>query len=140
MKNKSTIFLLLLSLAGFFDSAYLTILHYKNAIPPCSITNGCEIVLTSRFATILGVPIALFGVIFFLALIFLLLLGNIKYFKLLTLQGVGVSIALLYIQAFILHAYCQYCLLVEAIIFIMLLLSFRLDSPAELNEEKNKQD
>ncbi|KKQ40921.1 MAG: Vitamin K epoxide reductase, partial [Candidatus Levybacteria bacterium GW2011_GWB1_37_8] len=74
MKNKSFVFLLLLSLAGFFDSAYLTILHYKNVIPPCAIAKGCETVLTSRFSVFFGIPIALIGSLFFLALIFLLLL------------------------------------------------------------------
>src|SRR3989344_2796051 len=83
MKNKSFVFLLLLSLAGFFDSAYLTILHYKNVIPPCAIAKGCETVLTSRFSVFFGIPIALIGSLFFLALIFLLLLGFSKYFKLL---------------------------------------------------------
>src|SRR3989338_4253784 len=76
MKNKSFVFLLLLSLAGFFDSAYLTILHYKNVIPPCAIAKGCETVLTSRFSVFFGIPIALIGSLFFLALIFLLLLEN----------------------------------------------------------------
>lgn len=115
------IILLLLSLVGFFDSSYLTILHYRNVIPPCSITFGCETVLTSQFAAILGIPISLFGSLFFLALILLLLLKitrNIffNYFKLLTLVGLAVAIVLFYIQAFVLHAFCQYCLLVEAVI------------------------
>lgn len=124
MKNKTFVFLLILSLAGFFDSAYLTILHYKNLIPPCTIALGCEKVLTSKYATISGVPISLFGVFFFLALIFLLLLGLNKYFKLLNLAGVGVAVILLYLQVFVLRAYCQYCLLVEAIIFAIFILSF----------------
>ncbi|OGH24448.1 MAG: hypothetical protein A3B47_01675 [Candidatus Levybacteria bacterium RIFCSPLOWO2_01_FULL_39_24] len=123
------IVLLILSLAGFFDSSYLTIVHYKNIIPPCSITHGCEKVLTSQFATIFGVPISLFGSLFFLVLIFLLLLGWIKYFKWLTLAGVAVSIVLLYIQAFVLHAFCQYCLLVEAIIFTIFIVSFKQKEP-----------
>lgn len=123
MKNKYSVFLLIFSLAGFFDSAYLTILHYKHVIPPCTISLGCEKVLTSQFATILGIPLGVFGSLFFLTLIFLLLLGLNKYFKLLTLAGVVVSLVLLYIQAFILHAYCQYCLLVEAIIFSIFILS-----------------
>lgn len=117
---------LILSIAGFFDASYLTILHYKNIIPPCTIALGCETVLTSQFATIFGIPIALFGSLFFLTLIFLLLLGFLKYFKLLILSGVLVSVILIYIQAFILHAFCQYCLLNEAIIFAIFILSFRL--------------
>lgn len=124
MKNKSSVFLLIFSLAGFFDSSYLTILHYRNIIPPCLIAKGCETVLTSQFSTILGIPIALLGSLFFLTLIFLLLLGFFNYFKLLILAGVVVSVVLFCIQAFILHAFCQYCLLSEAIIAAIFILSF----------------
>ena len=126
-----TIALLFLSIAGFFDAAYLTILHYQNAIPPCAIAKGCETVLTSQFSTILAIPISLIGSLYFLVLIFLILLITQKepkkffaYFKLLAILGVIVSIVLIYIQAFILNAFCQYCLLSEAIIFAIFLLSF----------------
>jgi len=126
MKNKSFVFLLLLSLAGFFDSAYLTILHYKNVIPPCAIAKGCETVLTSRFSVFFGIPIALIGSLFFLALIFLLLLGFSKYFKLLISLGVVASVILFSIQAFVLRAFCQYCLPVELIILLQFTLSINL--------------
>lgn len=123
------VILLILSLAGFFDSSYLTILHYKNIIPPCALARGCETVLTSQFSTILGIPIALLGSLFFITLIFILLLENqknefFKYFKLLTLAGVAASIFLFSIQAFILHAFCQYCLLSEIIILAIFISSF----------------
>lgn len=116
--------LLILSIAGFFDSNYLAILHYRNAIPSCVANLGCETVLTSKFSTILGIPIALFGSLFFIALIIFLLLDLTKYFKLLTLVGLAVSIFLFYTQAFILHAFCQYCLLSEGIILAIFILSF----------------
>lgn len=128
MKNKSSVLLLILSLAGFFVSSYLTILHYKQIIPPCTIAKGCETVLTSQFSTILGIPIALIGSLFFLTLIFLVLLNQkrfFRYFKILILLGVLVSVNLFFIQAFVLNAFCQYCLLVEAIILSIFILSFR---------------
>lgn len=126
--TKSKVILLLLSIAGFFDSAYLTILHYKDIIPPCAIAKGCETVLTSQFSTLLGIPIALLGSLFFLTLIFLLLLeskqnGFFKFFKLLALTGVAVSIILFSVQAFILHAFCQYCLLSEVIMLAIFILT-----------------
>lgn len=141
--------LLLLSIAGFFNAFYLTILHYKNTIPPCDLAKGCESVLTSQFATILGVPIALIGALYFLTLIFLILSstfqnrtdnsastpnkkvldllnqkkGFFRYFKILTLLGVLVSVNLFFIQAFILRAFCQYCILTEIIILAIFILS-----------------
>lgn len=130
MKLKKII-LLILSIAGFFDSTYLTILHYKHVIPPCTIALGCETVLTSQFSTIFGIPIALFGSLFFLSLIILLLLGFLRYFKILILLGLLVSVNLFFIQAFVLHAFCQYCLLSEVIILAIFILSFILKGKQE---------
>lgn len=128
IKNKSSVLLLILSLTGFFVSSYLTILHYKNIIPPCTTVKGCETVLTSQFSTILGIPIALIGSLFFLTLIILTLLNQKKffrYFKILVLLGVLVAVNLFFIQAFVLRAFCQYCLLVEAIILAIFIVSFK---------------
>jgi|WetSurMetagenome_2_1015567.scaffolds.fasta_scaffold15891_2 uncharacterized membrane protein len=122
--TKSKIAILILSIIGFFDSSYLTIVHYEHIVPPCTVTHGCETVLTSKFATFMGIPIALSGVLFFLVLIVLLLLGASLYFKIWLYGGVGVSFVLLYLQAFVIHAYCQYCLLVEAVVLTTLILSF----------------
>lgn len=131
--TRTRIILLLLAIAGFFDASYLSILHYKNIIPPCTIAKGCETVLTSQFSTIFNAPIALFGSFYFLTSVFLLLLifqnpakKLLFCFKLLSFSGVIVSIILIYIQTFILHAFCQYCLLTEAIIFTIFILSFNL--------------
>lgn len=126
--TKSKIALLLLSIAGFFDSSYLTILHYQNVIPPCNVALGCETVLTSQFSEIYGVPIALFGSIFFLTLIFLLLLSKNQtlfiFFRFMVLAGLLVSVVLFAIQAFILKAFCQYCILSEIIILGIFIVSF----------------
>lgn len=121
--NIKKIIILILAIAGFFDSSYLTITHYKHIVPPCTITRGCEAVLNSRFAEIYGIPLASLGILFFVVLIFLLFLGMNKCFKLWLWGGVGVSIILIYLQAFVLHAYCQYCLLVEAFVFGIFILN-----------------
>jgi uncharacterized membrane protein len=125
--------LIILSLAGFFISAYLAILHYKDAFPPCSIVTGCETVLTSQFATIFGIPLGVFGGIYFLTLIFSLLAEKennnfFRYFRLLTLAGLVVAVILFVLQAFVLHAYCQFCLLVEIIILGIFILDYPFSS------------
>src|SRR5579872_6247498 len=58
----------ILGFLGFLDATYLTILHYKNTIPPCTL-HGCEVVLSSVFATIGGVPIALIGAGYYLVVL-----------------------------------------------------------------------
>ena len=125
--TRTRIALLLLSIAGFFDSAYLTISHYQKTIPPCTIAKQCDTVLTSQFSTILGIPIVLIGSLYFLALIFLLLINRFPflYFKLLAFSGLVVSAILFGIQAFVLQAYCQYCILSEIIVLTIFVLSLK---------------
>jgi uncharacterized membrane protein len=59
----------LTSIAGLVDATYLTITHYTKALVPCSVTHGCETVLRSSYAEVLGVPIAAFGIVFYLVVL-----------------------------------------------------------------------
>lgn len=124
---KKNFLLLAFSIAGFFDSSYLTILHYKNITPPCEIAKGCETVLTSQFSTIAAIPVALIGALYFLFLIFVILQRGwlFRYFKFFAFLGVLASLYFFYTQAFILKAFCQYCLLSEVIILGIFILSFK---------------
>ncbi|HYJ89737.1 MAG TPA: vitamin K epoxide reductase family protein, partial [Pyrinomonadaceae bacterium] len=51
----------IVALVGLADAIYLTIHHYTAEPVPCAITGGCEMVLTSPYAEIAGVPLAAFG-------------------------------------------------------------------------------
>src|SRR5258706_9976569 len=91
----------ILSFLGFLDTVYLTITHYRNIIPPCSIAHGCEKVLTSQFSTVAGIPIQIPGIILYISLIILLILflqtKNKLFFYLLSaivLAGLIVSVVL----------------------------------------------
>ena len=114
--------LVVLALAGFFISFYLTLTHYRDLIPPCYVTSGCESVVTSRYATILGVPLSLIGAVFFAAMFFLgiaLITGPpkkvVRAYELLAFAGVLAAVVLFLIQAVLLRAYCTYCLGTEVI-------------------------
>lgn len=120
LKNKFIIYSAIVAFLGFLDATYLTIIHYKNIIPPCTI-GSCETVLTSKYAVILGIPLALLGSLFYLSVIFvcLLILTNykkiyLKIFYLLATMGFVASLILVGIQAIELKAFCQYCLLSAA--------------------------
>lgn len=109
---------LVLSGLGFIDATYLSVEHWSAVVPPCSLAGGCEVVLTSRYATVGSVPIALFGAIYYLA-VFLLAYGyfdsgRLAWLRLaswLAVLGFAVSLVLVYLQFFVLRALCQYCLL-----------------------------
>lgn len=107
-----------LAVVGLSDATLLTKEHYSGLVLPCTVTHGCETVLTSKYAVVFGVPLALLGVIFYLTVLvsalyllsnpnrrlkqFILLLGTIGFIS---------SLGLIYIQGAVLHAWCQYCLL-----------------------------
>lgn len=135
-RSKLLIYSIILASFGFIDSLYLTIVHYKNLTPPCSL-KGCETVLTSSYSMVGPIPIAILGVIFYLVVILTCLLiliegmkGLLKFFHFAILIGFFFSIVLFLIQFAILHSFCQYCLLSEAIsagLFALSLLTFRED-------------
>jgi uncharacterized membrane protein len=115
--NKLIFYALIIGILGFLDATYLTIQHYKNVIPPCTIS-GCEIVLTSQYSTILGIPLALLGSFFYLTVIILALVLLTSFrkiilqvFYLFSITGLLVSLALLFLQAFVIKSFCQYCLI-----------------------------
>ncbi len=109
---------ILVSFLGFLDAGFLTVEHFRGAVPPCNITHGCEAVTTSVYSQILGIPVALLGALYYLTMF----LGTILYLdtkrelilKLLayfTITGLLFSLWFTFVQAVLLKAFCQYCLL-----------------------------
>ncbi len=109
---------LLLSLFGFLDATYLTIQHYRGGDQTCGALWDCAAVANSPYAEIGGIPTAVFGVLYYL-LIFLLSVAYVdtKQIRLLSLivplTGIGflVSLILVYLQVFVIHALCLYCMI-----------------------------
>ena len=119
----------IVALAGIADAAYLTIHHYTAEPVPCSIIEGCEQVLTSPYATIGGVPLAIFGLLAYFtafSLALLTIFGNRMMWRLFGAQVIimaGFSAWLVYVQAELIGAFCQFCLL-SALITMTLLIIF----------------
>ncbi len=105
------------ALIGLADAIYLTIKHYTGEAVPCSIIEGCEQVLTSSYAEIAGVPLAIFGAAAYFvafALAILAAFGSVQAWMLFGVQVVLMTIFtawLIYLQAFVIEAFCQFCLL-----------------------------
>ena len=114
------------ALIGLVDSVYLTVNHFTSGVVPCSIVSGCETVLTSQYAEIQGVPLAALGSLaYFVAfsLSILAAFGNRLMWTLFGIQVVLMSlvtVVLLYLQAFVIQAFCQFCLLSALTTFTML--------------------
>ncbi len=124
-----TLTLSLVAVIGFLDATYLTINHIVFGSTPCTLLEGCEIVTSSVYSTIFGVPVALFGAIFYLIVLLLSLwyLDSRQPWALLVISYLSVpavlaSVVFVGLQAFVLKAFCLYCLisaLTSTIIFIL---------------------
>lgn len=118
----------LLALAGFLDATYLTISHYSGGAVACGPTGGCDVVLSSRWATLGGFPIAATGVLYYAVASLLAWTPSRAWtratawsFALLTGAALGVSAFLFYLQLDVIGAWCRFCL-VSAVITTLLFL------------------
>lgn len=117
------------ALIGLADAVYLTIHHYTAVPVPCGEAFDCGSVLSSQYAEIAGVPLAVFGALAYFAafsLAVLRIFGNRTAWKLFGLQVVlmaGFTLWLIYLQSFVIKAYCQYCLLSAAVTFTLLIIA-----------------
>lgn len=109
------------SLLGLADALYLTVEHVTGQSVRCTIVAGCSEVLSSQYAVVAGVPLALIGAAAYFSVFSLATLAAFGYriaATLLTLLVVLmflVSLWLIYLQAFVIHAFCQFCLLSAAV-------------------------
>src|SRR5713226_9730396 len=111
----------LLSLVGLADSIYLTIQHLTGQSLRRTIISGCSEVLSSPYSHIGSVPLAALGAIAYFAVFDLSILSAFGYrfarpllTALLAVMFL-MTLWLLYLQAFVIHHFCQYCLLSAAV-------------------------
>ena len=115
--KKLILFFIVFSFIGFLDAAYLTVQHYTQGILPCYVFKGCDLVTSSPYATIAGFPIALLGAFYYLTILLVSILfldtSNTKLLRVLAnlpILGFLVSLFLVYLQLFVIHAICFYCM------------------------------
>jgi uncharacterized membrane protein len=108
---------LVLALAGTGVAAYLTSVHYDDKLLLCGV-GDCETVQHSRYAEIAGVPIALLGLLMYLAILALVLLRwrRPNLYPTASMIGFAVALAgtiyaayLTYVEIWVLDAICQWC-------------------------------
>lgn len=113
--------LIIVSFLGFLDASWLTVAHYAGLDLNCTILKGCEEVTTSEYSLILGLPVALLGVFYYLTVLLLSLIYFdtknrfiLKIIPPLTVAGLLASAWFVYLQFFIIKAICEYCMLSAA--------------------------
>jgi len=111
---------ILISLIGLGDAIYLTVHHLTGRSVRCAISTGCDAVLASPYAAFAGIPIAALGALAYFAAFCLATLAAYGYDRarvwlaLVVILMLFSTLWLLYLQAFALHAFCDYCLLSAA--------------------------
>ena len=120
--------LLVLTLIGVGVATYLTYIHYAGIKPLCGKNGGgCQLVQTSEYSKLAGVPVALIGLIGYVAILASLLLPESESGRLatvaMTVVGFGFSGYLTYREIFSIHHLCDWCLSSFVIIFLLMCLS-----------------
>jgi uncharacterized membrane protein len=109
------------SLVGLTDAIYLTVQDLTGQNLRCTIVTGCAEVLGSKYAHIGSVPLASAGAVAYFTVFSLAILAafGYRFAKPLLAALVGVmflmTLWLLYLQAYVIHHFCQYCLLSAAV-------------------------
>jgi uncharacterized membrane protein len=102
-----------LAAAGLLISAYLSWVHFVGVDPVCvGGSGGCETVQSSRYATVLGVPVAVLGIIGYAGLLLSAAMRSevgVYLGFLFALVGTLFSAYLTYLEIFVIHAICQWC-------------------------------
>jgi uncharacterized membrane protein len=135
---------LALAIAGIADAIYLTIVHYDSTALVCGI-GDCHTVQASKYAEIAGVPIAILGLLMYVAIT---VLGAAR-FRLpafadrltfmnfaLALAGTAYAAYLTYLEIAVINAICQWCVVSALLTLAILLVEgtsvwFGLEAPEE---------
>ncbi len=129
--RKLVMTLLIFSFLGFLNATYLSAEYFVGAVPNCFFLHGCELITAGEYSTIGPIPVAYMGLIFYL-IIFALVIAYrecgtrkiLRYLGYLTFFGFLFSLWLVYLQSFIIEAFCLYCMIsaaMSAVLFVLVL-------------------
>jgi uncharacterized membrane protein len=125
--------LIALSVIGVLDSIYMTIYKLTNNNSMCLGSGDCSTVNASRYAEVNGIPVALIGVVGYLAILAVLVLegrgggffkenGSLLVFGL-SLTGFLFTVWLIYVEIALIKAICPFCLVSQITMTLIFLLS-----------------
>ena len=120
----------LVSLVGLVDAIYLTVEHLSGNTLRCTIITGCSEVLSSPYASVKGMPLAGLGAIAYFTVFSAATLAAFGYkaagkFVMFVVALMFLfTLWLIYLQAFVIKAFCQFCLLSALVTTVMTILIF----------------
>ena len=142
-RTYSLIAIMLLSLAGMYFGIILTQFHYallerqdnpSAELLPCTLSDSfnCDLVNSSSYSELFGIPVAFLGFLFYL---FLFLSCIVCFWKkkyatkilvvlhVIVIVGILFSAYLFYVAYFIIGAICPYCIIMDSITIALLILT-----------------
>jgi uncharacterized membrane protein len=134
MTQKTTLWVFsVVALFGLLDAAYLTYTRFAGIVPPCSIGifSGCATVAKSSYSVFLGIPLSLIGVFFYFLTLVIAVTLIYKKIKVgadallyLSVLGGLFSLYFVYLQAFVIRAFCIYCVASAIASFVLVILAY----------------
>jgi uncharacterized membrane protein len=113
----------LVALAGTAVAGYLTYVHYRPDALICTGSGGCETVQESSYAELVGIPVALLGLLAYVAVLALVAWDSEMARTAVAAIALGAAAFAAYLvvlQAFVIDAWCVWCL-VNDLLFVPLL-------------------
>jgi uncharacterized membrane protein len=121
-----------LTILGALDALYLLIFKLTGNSQMCLGNGGCHDVNFSSYSEIYGIPVSVFGMAAFLAILCILFLeGRLKIAKEngplaifgISLGGVLFTAYLTYLELYVIHAICPFCVASAILITLIFILS-----------------
>jgi len=118
---------------GLLDALYLLVIKLTEEPALCIQGLGdCWSVNTSKYSEIYGIPVSLLGALAFLAIVlnlslentskFLSKYGTLAFFGI-TLTGTIYSAYLTYLEVWVIHAICPFCIISALLMLLLLIIS-----------------
>jgi len=115
----------LIALIGLAEATYLTVIFLSGETAVCGNSADCFKVLGSSYAKVGGIPVAGLGALAYFTVFTFATFAAFdysrarKFFTWTVLTMFAVTLWLLFVQAFRLHAFCRYCLFSAALVFLL---------------------
>ena len=130
--SRIEITLIALAIIGLLVSIYMTIFKITSNDNMCIGSKDCSVVNASRYSELYGIPVAVFGVVGYAAILALLWLerspgffnqnGTMLLFGL-SLTGFLFTLYLIFLEIALIKAYCPFCITSQAAMTIIFILS-----------------
>jgi uncharacterized membrane protein len=115
----------LVALIGLGEATYLTVIFLTGETAVCGGSADCYKVLGSAYAKVAGIPMSALGALGYFSVFTFATFAAFdygrarKFFSWTVIAMFAVTLWLLFVQAYRLHAFCRYCLFSAALVFLL---------------------